>query len=279
MMRLEEVSPEHREVVLHQLRTLLFDRNTARPKDIVIRIVVLLRGFETRHSLNLRLCGVVDSTEQVAVRMGLVLGPQKAFDEVHDIPLVVSSAFTTLLIVVTLMDDEASETRSTGGRVRRRGIIAGTIGVTVMAAVATRRGFRRFEIREESMLPALKENDWVLARRRTGEVDRGSVVVIEDPTGSGMNLVKRVIGLPGEHMGIDGGRVTVNGALLADRWASGATEPRGMWHVPHTHVWLLGDNRGASASDGRILGPTPLTDVNWVVVARYWPRHRAGRIS
>ncbi len=161
----------------------------------------------------------------------------------------------------------------------RRGIIAGTIGVAVATTAVTRSAFRRFEIRELSMQPALTENDWVLARRRTGDVDRGSVVVLKDPTGSGINLVKRVIGLPGEHMGIEAGRVTVNGALLADRWASGATAPGGTWHIPRNHVWLLGDNRVASASDGRILGPTPLTDITWVVVARYWPRHRAGRVS
>ena len=161
----------------------------------------------------------------------------------------------------------------------RRAIIAGTVGVAVVTAAVSRGAFRRFEIRELSMQPALIENDWVLARRRTGDVDRGSIVVLEDPTGSGMNLVKRVIGLPGEHMGIDAGHVTVNGALLADRWASGATEPRGTWHIPHNHVWLLGDNRMASTSDGRILGPTPLADINWVVIAGYWPRGRAGRIS
>jgi signal peptidase I len=163
--------------------------------------------------------------------------------------------------------------------VARRGIIAGAIGVAVITTAAARSAFRRFEIRELSMQPSLTENDWVLARRRTGEVDRGSVVILDDPTGSGLNLVKRVIGLPGEHMGIDAGRVTVNGVLLADRWASGATEPPGTWHIPQNHVWLLGDNRLASTSDGRILGPTPLTDINWVVVVRYWPRQRAGRVS
>jgi signal peptidase I len=163
--------------------------------------------------------------------------------------------------------------------VQKRGIIAGAIAITAVGVAVTRGVIRRFEIRELSMQPTLDENDWVLARKRTGDIKRGAVVVVKDPTGSGMNLVKRVIGLPGEHMGIDAGRVTVNGALLADRWASGATEPRGLWHVPGNHVWLLGDNRGASASDGRVLGPTPIAEIDWVVVARYWPRNRAGRLA
>ncbi|MGI9585900.1 MAG: signal peptidase I [Acidimicrobiia bacterium] len=169
-----------------------------------------------------------------------------------------------------------SETRPTGGNVQKKGFIAGGIAVAAAGTVLARIAIRRFEIREKSMQPALDANDWVLAHRRTGEIKRGSVVVVKDPTGSGMNLVKRVVGLPGEHMGIDAGRVTVNGGLLADRWASGATEPGGLWHVPGDHVWLLGDNRSASASDGRVLGPTPIAEIDWVVFARYWPRDRAG---
>lgn len=129
------------------------------------------------------------------------------------------------------------------------------------------------------MEPHLTNGDWVIARRRTGVPSRGDIIVFSDPAGSGMNLVKRVIGLPGECIGIRGGRVTVDGALLADRWASGTTSPDGAWYVPDGYVWLLGDNRAASTSDGRILGPTPLDEVDWVVVARYWPSSRVGRLT
>jgi len=155
---------------------------------------------------------------------------------------------------------------------RKRGVAASVIGLTVLGAVALRGMLRRFTVREASMAPHLVEGDWVLARRRTGIPDRGDIVIFADPTGSGLNLIKRVIGLPGEHVGVEGGRVTINGALLADRWASGSSGPNGGWDIPHDHLWLLGDNRAASSSDGRVLGPTPVEEVEWVVIGKYWPK-------
>lgn len=152
-------------------------------------------------------------------------------------------------------------------------------GVAMIGAAVARGITRRFAIRESSMAPTLDEGDWVIARRRVGVPDRGTIVVLSGPSGSGHHLVKRVIGLPGEHLGVEGGRVTVNGALLADRWASGSSGPDGSWDIPGGHVWVLGDNRPRSASDGRITGPTPLDDVHWVVTARYWPTARAGFIT
>lgn len=162
---------------------------------------------------------------------------------------------------------------------RKRGVVAGVAGVALLSAAALRGLLRRFAIREESMQPALLPGDWVVARRRTGALDRGDIVVFDDPSNAGVNLVKRVIGLPGETIGVTDGRVTVDGALLADRWATGTTQPDGEWIVPQDHVWVLGDNRASSASDGRQLGPTPVADVHWVVTARYWPTTRAGAIG
>ena len=161
---------------------------------------------------------------------------------------------------------------------RRRGIIAGSIGATILSAAALRGVLRRFEIRESSMAPALEAGDWVIAKRRSGPLARGDIVVFPDPGGTGMNLIKRVIGVPGDRVGIENGRVTINGAVLADRWTNGVTEPEGRWDLAEGHIWVLGDNRPMSRSDGRLFGPTPVANVKWTVVARYWPTVRAGAI-
>lgn len=162
---------------------------------------------------------------------------------------------------------------------RKRGLIAGAIGVGVLTTAALRGVLRRFAIEEASMAPALEPGDWIVAKRRTGDLERGDIVVFADPADTGMNLIKRVIGLSGETVGIASGRVTINGALLADRWANGLTTPDGDWGVPEAHVWVLGDNRGDSKSDGRTMGPTPIKDIGWVAVTRYWPASRAGAIG
>lgn len=162
---------------------------------------------------------------------------------------------------------------------RKRGLIAGAVGTALLVGAAVRGVVRRFAIVEASMEPTLSSGDWVFARRTTGEIERGDIVIFDDPTVKGRQLVKRVIGMPWERVGIDGGRVTINGALLADRWAHGTNSPEGEWQVPGDHVWVLGDNRVGSMADSRTIGPVPLNTVNWVVVARYWPSSRAGRIA
>jgi signal peptidase I len=161
----------------------------------------------------------------------------------------------------------------------KRRIAAGTVAVGIAAAAALRGVARRFEIKEASMSPVLEPGDWVLARRHSGTPERGDIVVFTDPTGSGMNLVKRVIGLPGEGVAVVDGHVSIDGAVLADRWANGITRPDGEWLIPEGNVWVLGDNRGQSRSDGRMLGPTPVDTIGWHVIARYWPRNRIATLT
>ncbi|MEN8238489.1 MAG: signal peptidase I [Actinomycetota bacterium] len=157
--------------------------------------------------------------------------------------------------------------------------IAGTMAVIVVVGAALRGVSRRFEIKESSMSPALEPGDWTIAKRRSGIPDRGDIVVFDDPSGSGMSLVKRVIGLPGEQVVVDRGRVSIDGVILADRWANGVTRPDDSWSVPVGHVWVLGDSRGASRSDGRIFGAIPIDAIGWQIVARYWPRSRIAIIG
>ncbi|ACZ30856.1 signal peptidase I [Xylanimonas cellulosilytica DSM 15894] len=73
---------------------------------------------------------------------------------------------------------------------------------------------------------------------------RGDVVVAE-PRGLGRRVVKRVVGLPGERLTFDGGRVAVDGAALDEPYATASTY-RGELLVPAGAFVLLGDNRDAS---------------------------------
>jgi signal peptidase I len=162
---------------------------------------------------------------------------------------------------------------------RWRRVITVSIALGAVATVALRGRLRRFAVVDASMAPTLSEGDWVIARRRNGPLERGDIVILPDPADRGRKLVKRVIGLPGERLGVTRGRVTVGDALLADRWATGSTRPDGEWVVPASSVWVLSDNRGATWYDGRTFGPTPTSDIEWVVVARYHPSARAGFVA
>lgn len=156
----------------------------------------------------------------------------------------------------------------------RRRVAAGVVAASVAMAALLRGVTRRFAITENSMAPVLEDGDWVIAQKRTGVPRRGDIVVLDDPSGSGLSLVKRVIGLPGEKVMATNGHVLIDGAILAERWAVGSTGPDGTWIVPPSHVWVLGDNRGHSTSDGRSIGTTPVDSIGWHVTATYWPASR-----
>jgi signal peptidase I len=131
-------------------------------------------------------------------------------------------------------------------------------------------------------------SDRVLANRflyHFTDPDRGDIVVFETPEatelqcGEGGTFVKRIIGLPGDRIVVDGqGFVTVGGNRLDE---SGYLEPgrRGgredSLTVPEGRYYLLGDNRRSSC-DSRFWGPLEENRIIGEVFAVYWPPQRIG---
>lgn len=105
-------------------------------------------------------------------------------------------------------------------------------------------------VRSRSMAPALADGQLALTRKLWPgtAIRRGDVVVVDSPE-LGEPVVKRVIGLPGEQVRIDAGRVSIDGRALPEPYASHSTFSDN-YQVPPRHYFLLGDNRDAS-SDSR----------------------------
>ena len=134
------------------------------------------------------------------------------------------------------------------------------VGAAVLLAVVVKAFvLQAFFIPSESMEPTLMVGDRVMVDKvsyRFGSPHRGDVVVFEPEIGAYQadikDLIKRVIGLPGETIEAINGEVYVNGKVLAENWLpDGVTTfdlPKLV--VPEGRVLLLGDNRGAS-QDGR----------------------------
>lgn len=105
---------------------------------------------------------------------------------------------------------------------------------------------------------------------------RGDVVVLRDPSGADDLLIKRVVALAGERVILRSGRVWVDGRMLPEPYLDQDT-PSGTqtWVVPPLHVFVMGDNRGASR-DSRTFGPVRIDDLIGRAVFRYWPFKQAG---
>ena len=135
-----------------------------------------------------------------------------------------------------------------------------------------KRNITNYEIKEESMSPALLPDDYVLAIKNKEPLSRGDIVVFKNHE-KNIDVVKRIIGLPGETVGSENGRVLINDIEIDDTWAKTLTDD----FIPQTlgdeEVFVLGDQRRLSSSDSRTLGPIPIQEC-WKLKYRYWPYQR-----
>ena len=153
----------------------------------------------------------------------------------------------------------------------RRGLAAaGAVGAAW--AMVRRTGAFRVEVTGDSMIPTLEPGQYLIASR-PHRLHRGDVVVLRRPERP-IEVVKRLIGLPGEHVELRAGQTFVNGHELREPYVRGSG-PSGEWTLDEDEYLVLGDNRDRS-SDGRAFGPVPRRAVVGVVRFRYWPR--AGRV-
>ena len=154
---------------------------------------------------------------------------------------------------------------------RRKGVLAAIVGIGLLSAARLRGRRRRYLISEESMHPTLSAGDWTIAKRLKAAPRRGAIVVFPHPGSEDVELVKRVVGLPGERVTIANGQVHIDDKVLAEPWADGPTHPDGAWDLGPAEVFVLGDARAASTADSRTLGPIASEKAAWRITARYWP--------
>jgi signal peptidase I len=107
---------------------------------------------------------------------------------------------------------------------------------------------------------------------------RGDIIVFTPPSVSSRDYIKRVIGLPGDKVEIKQGRVFVNDRLLAEPYARpGPLQTWGPAYVGQGELFVLGDNRGASA-DSRSFGMLQQKKVIGQAWLCYWPPRYWGQI-
>lgn len=97
------------------------------------------------------------------------------------------------------------------------------------------------------------------------------------------SFIKRVIGLPGEHIKIEDGKVYINGEEYKEDYLHEdvKTTASGVFTdfvVPENYVFAMGDNR-AESTDCRSFGCIPLEKIEGRVVLRFFPFNRFGKVE
>lgn len=97
------------------------------------------------------------------------------------------------------------------------------------------------------------------------------------------SFIKRVIGLPGEHIKIEDGKVYINGEEYKEDYLQEdvKTTASGVFTdfvVPENYVFAMGDNR-AESTDCRSFGCIPLEKIEGKVVLRFFPFNRFGKVE
>lgn len=178
-------------------------------------------------------------------------------------------------------------------------------------------------VKQESMYPTLEENQRLILNRlgRTFKQmpERGDIITFEAPTVTyrteedtdisnpiaiyedeernifesfsynvleigKTSYIKRVIGLPGDHVQIKNGKVYINEEELEEDYLQSGIitdDEEGMFSdiiVPENTVFAMGDNRNSSV-DCRAFGCIPLERIEGKVLIRFWPLNEFGKVE
>jgi len=190
--------------------------------------------------------------------------------------------------LVAVSDDAA--TRPVRRRSRTTWVIEWLVIVVVAVAASLlirTYCFQTFFIPSASMEPTLQIGDRLIVDKLSvefGTINRGDIMVFTAPPSENCgvkdtDLVKRVIGLPGDHLTSKGNTIYVNGKPLKENWPH--TEPLGPpignVTVPANHYFMMGDNHSDSC-DSRSWGTVPRTDMIGKAFVRIWPLSRIGSL-
>jgi signal peptidase I len=172
--------------------------------------------------------------------------------------------------------DPADERREIGKAILRE--IVETVALFAVVFTVARLTIGNYAIIGSSMEPNYYQDQRLLVDKvapRVNWLDRGDIVIVRDPR-SDKELIKRLIGKPGDLVELRDNRVVVNGKTLEEPYLPPGADsgPRGngvtSWQLQENEYMVMGDNRSAS-DDSRTIGPIKEAGLIGRALVVYWP--------
>ena len=134
-----------------------------------------------------------------------------------------------------------------------------------------------------SMASTLKSSEVLLLNKMDKKYKRFDIVVVDYDDGKFKEkIIKRVIGLPGEKIKYNNGKLYVNDKKVKDKFSEFtndfSTQDLGSLKIPEDTYLVLGDNRNNSV-DSRILGFIKKEDIMGKTNIRLFPFNKFGKID
>ncbi len=164
------------------------------------------------------------------------------------------------------------------GRAILREIVE-TVALFAVIFTLARMTIGNYSIVGQSMEPNYQENQRLLVDRVSPRLDwlrRGDVIIVRSPDDGNTELIKRLVGRPGDQIELRDNRVVVNGQVLEEPYlAPGADSgprdaARSEWTLGADEYFVMGDNRRFS-KDSRLFGPVGSGNIAGRALVVYWP--------
>jgi signal peptidase I len=143
--------------------------------------------------------------------------------------------------------------------------------------------YQPVKVEGTSMMPSLQDQERIFVNKfvyRLEAIERGDIVVFRYPRDPSKSYIKRVVGVAGDRIRIEGGQVYVNDEALDEdyvpaSYADARSYPETV--VPLRCYFVLGDHRSMS-NDSRDFGPVNQSYIYGKAVFGYWPVDKLGRV-
>ncbi|GER90944.1 signal peptidase I [Dictyobacter vulcani] len=146
--------------------------------------------------------------------------------------------------------------------------------ITLLLFVVIRFIIHGYHMQSSNMQPSISNNAYIMVNRTSymiGKPQRGDAVVLHYPPDTNIDVMGRIIGLPGDTIKADKQHISINGTVLNEPYVQKPYNPEGHeWKVADNSYFVLNDNRQVT-DDSRNWGPVTQDMIVGKAVVVFWP--------